>query len=258
MRGPRAVRSAGVHLVQDRPLPWGWRDVPMLFRPNMVGRILPGEKTETRRLKGLERMNRRPDFVHLLAVDDVPKKGVVATFRSTWSGRHYWAKCPYGRPGDRIWVREKWYHEKGKDFENAAFDGGMMKAKEGSVCTLALGWEPTDRKIWRPRPSIHMPRWAARILLRIHEIRVERLSLLTEAGAIAEGVKEFQYPLDHGYGLPGPDAPKAMRRAKDYFLGQIWDRIHAGDGMGSARDPWVWVVKFQPCQDDGIPRPCQK
>jgi hypothetical protein len=245
LTAPKTVKSAGVHFALDRPLPWGWVDVPMLFRPNMVDRLLVDEKRETRRLRGLEKMNRRPDFVKLVELRDVPKQGVIATFVSTWSGRFYWAKCPYGRPGDRIWVRETW---------GTTAAGKVILKAHYEADVVAKGFKGYVQPVEKWRPSIHMPRTAAGILLRIQEIRVERLSMLTEAGAIAEGVKEFKFPDDHGYGLPGEPALTRRPKARDFFMHKIWDKIHDEDGLGCAANPWVWVVKFYPVEDDGIPR----
>ena len=138
--------------------------------------------------------------------------------------------CPYGQPGDRLWVREN-------GWERPERTPKMMR--EG-----ADTWEPyyfdadgyTDLehdqfKEWRfkRRPSIHMPRWASRILLEIVSVRVERLQDISEADATAEGTP---HSLNH---------PAGRTAVENYQ--HLWECIN-GDGSWDA-NPWVWVIEFK-------------
>lgn len=190
---------------------------PILFSAPMVRAILAGTKTQTRR-----------------AVRPVGNDGgfVLQDY-----GRGWWPyrsddgespmkgdneiphACPYGLPGDRLWVRETWGF-------NPDFPGLL-----GHVCFRADRGHEHDGINWRP--SIHMPRAASRITLEVTGVRVERLQSISEADAIAEGVQRTA----GGSWLPGPcDHP-------EWAYHQLWDQIN-GDGAWAA-NPWVWAVSFR-------------
>jgi hypothetical protein len=115
--------------------------------------------------------------------------------------------CPYGKPGYRLWVRESWYE--------SPMTGECKYKAEGEV----IGW--------RPRPSIHMPRWASRITLEVTGIRCERLQDISVDDCIAEGMDP--HPKAH----IGP--------YQEYH--NLWESIH---GEGSCdENPYVWVVEFK-------------
>ena len=178
------------------------KERPILFSGPMVRALLAGTKTQTRRVvKKLPiTLNRETNSL------EVDGENIA-------NGR--FAKlvaCPYGQPGDRLWVRETFGH-----FErNDNFTPGC------EVFYRADG-ECLEIKPWRP--SIHMPRWASRITLEITSVRVERLQDISEADAIAEGV----------YTDPA-------RSAYDAYA-QLWDEIN---GPGSwAANPWVWVLELR-------------
>lgn len=135
--------------------------------------------------------------------------------------------CPYGKVGDRLWVREAW-----------AFPGEEALMYRGNPEDVALykKWmkgENYPKITWTP--SIHMPRWACRTVLEITRIRVERLQEISEQDALAEGVRVK------------PDAEIAARVAREtparmeYWA--LWESIN---GAGSwALNPWVWVLTFR-------------
>ena len=142
--------------------------------------------------------------------------------------------CPYGAPGDRLWVRE-------------AFSGSIAYER---LNYLLREW---GNKIWywadgnpqrgdwtKPRPSIHMPRHLSRINLEITGVRVERLGQITEDDAIAEGI--VQMPCG-GYGLPDGEHYHAASARASYL--SLFESIN---GPGSvAADPFVWVIEFKVC-----------
>lgn len=104
-------------------------------------------------------------------------------------------RCPYGQPGDKIWVQETWRTDSSLD-DNApgTFNGWPVKYEaDGCVMRHDAFYGNTDGKT---RASIHMPRWASRILLEIVSVRVERLTDISEANAVAEGVEAMHYTFE--------------------------------------------------------------
>lgn len=181
----------------------------------MVRAILDGSKTQTRRI--VKNMPREVEGGYFEAYN----KGNAWNW---WTKDHRPSlpqiKCKYGKPGDRLWVRETW----------AWFDA--EKGHEGCVYRASengQAWEREDEG-WRWKPSIHMPRWASRITLEVESIRVERLNDCSMEDALAEGVS------DHD-----PDTG-AWQNPKEQYA-DLWESIN-GPGSWDA-NPWVWVVTFK-------------
>ena len=197
---------------------------PILFNTEMVRAILSGRKTVTRR---------------------VVKPQPNGTFDQHWGGFYKddeWIllKAPY-RPGDILYVRETWQF-------GAAMDENGFYSEEWQYYYAADGdpfqiWEDGDgiehdHMIWRP--SIHMPREAARIFLRVTDVRVERLQEIDEDGAIAEGLYK-------GWRLTQTSTLAATARQAFMWL---WQRLtrKAPVWQGWAANPWVWVIEFERCE----------
>jgi len=217
------------------------KERPILFSGPMVRAFLDGRKTMTRRVARLNTAGRAK----------APGKA------SNWhcDDPDAWQACPYGAPGDRLWVRETWcqktddgylvyndagdidsscchYAADGHEVFKSDGDGGTEWRKDG---TAASPW----------KPSIHMPRWASRITLEVTGVRVERLQSVTEEDAQAEGVE----PLTHiGPDQPILDNPRIGRTAGSHphvlSLAVLWDEIN-GDRAPWSSNPWAWVVEFK-------------
>jgi hypothetical protein len=180
---------------------------PILFSGEMVRAILDGRKTQTRRV-----MKPQPrQLENHIAIKN--------------RKRH----CPYGKPGDLLWVRETWAsHEYMDDTRPSDF------TKSAQMLPL---WYRANNQMYnfnqgKWRPSIFMPRWASRITLRVTDVRVERVQDISEADARAEGV------------LKAGGASLSLYAARHHFS-QLWDRINAKRGYGWDINPWVWVVEFE-------------
>lgn len=186
---------------------------PILFNTDMVKAILEGRKTQTRRL-----MKPQPLFYtgrkYIFADEECPKK---------------WEDCPniiatyQYQPGDILWVRETWSHD-GDEYRYKADD------------EMPDGWHTTA---WRP--SIHMPKEAARIFLRVKDVRIERLQDITPSDIDAEGCKEWGYSVKTGELLPS--SPTRFKI--------VWDKtIKPADlkRFGWSANPWVWVIEFERCE----------
>lgn len=200
---------------------------PILFSAPMVRALLNGSKTQTRRM-----IKPQPE----------PIGGEARHAHWSWRGgmfalRMYPSqstlinRCPYGQPGDELWVRETLDHD--------AARGHFYKATGMYVGPL-LDYEreppPAIGLPARAIPSIHMPRWASRITLRITDVRVERLQDISEADALAEGSREWAAEQD----TPVRDIPAGETRL---IYRQLWESIN-GKGAWDA-NPWVWALTFE-------------
>ena len=214
---------------------------PILFSGSMVRAVLDGSKTQTRRVGKIQSQ----DFVGLKA-EAVRHATLGYQIQATYdaypgrgTARHAICACPFGQPGDRLWVRETWYCD---DYQVSRGpylkpdDLDVVEAREcGTLVYAADGLAPyeTEQPAWRP--SIHMPRWASRITLEITGVRVERLQDISEADAQAEGCAlECMTPI-------GDDSGSAIHGPGGYIA--LWESIN---GPGSwDLNPWVWVVEFR-------------
>lgn len=187
---------------------------PILFNTEMVKAILDGRKTQTRRLvKGIPLHS--PYFE---VVDGTP---MVCDDNGDW----YPATC-FSRiqPGDVLWVRETW--------------NGIKLGQRGKEDTTYWYRADEDEERLNPddkwRPSIHMPREAARLFLRVTTVRVQRLQEITSGEAVAEGIKsKLRSPSEAG------DVLIAFK--------ELWNRtIKPADlhRYGWSANPWVWVIGF--------------
>ena len=208
------------------------KETPILFSDPMVRAIREGRKTQTRRVM-------RPQPTTGLRFG-VPVKGDGQSVREV--------RCPYGQPGDRLWVREAW------DFRSWETDKiRVVYRADGEQRDFSppKDWHPMVYNYERWRPSIHMPRWASRIDLEVETVRVERLQDISEEDAKAEGaeakrwdeLRQFSLSLLGGVGAPIPKAPQFR-----YGYYELWNSINAKRGLGWDMNPWVWVLDLKPVE----------
>lgn len=193
---------------------------PIIFGGPMVRAILAGRKTVTRRVVKLPKWADSSQGIEVEQLHGDGPPWPVAISRET--GCPVDLDCPYGQPGDRLWVRETFAvhgcaadrvyahgegHQWGSPIYRATFRGGLEPACEGF-------------SKWKP--STHMPRWASRIALEVMSVRVERLQEISEADAEAEGV----VPQDRYIEPPVCETTHAS-----YRLGfqMLWDSINGQD-----------------------------
>ncbi|HDS8331556.1 TPA: hypothetical protein QHV24_002740 [Klebsiella pneumoniae] len=200
----------------------------MIFNAEMVRAILDGRKTQTRRpIKW-----KQTRFTEIGEREDGSKWPWSEDAEHAFD---FWHPCPFGSVGDRIWVRET--------FQGPLFDFDLMD----SYCKDSTPFEKSEFCVYKAdgvpapefydaddelhccwRPSIHMPRWASRILLEITGVRVERLKSISDRDALREGCSTADM--------------RSGDCVADVFA-RLWASIYGSDSWNA--NPWVWVIEFK-------------
>ncbi|EBY6828012.1 hypothetical protein D5835_20345 [Salmonella enterica subsp. enterica serovar Aba] len=196
----------------------------MIFNAEMVNAILSGRKMQTRRpIKW-----KQTRFTEIAERED---GSLWPWAEDCERGGDIWFACPFGEVGDCIWVRETW-----AEAGASAPDLKLYRANyPAHVPTHYENVPPAEDVRWTP--SIHMPRWASRILLEITDVRVERVQDISQIDAIAEGG-----PPDH------PSFSKISQEMgfSDWprsWFAQTWWGIYGREAWNT--NPWVWVIEFK-------------
>lgn len=241
------------------------KERPILFNGPMVRALLDGGKTQTRRIVKPQADARTTEVFQ--GADGIWRFS-YPTARAPVSHADWDVRCPYGVPGDQLWVRESW------QYNNWTEDGypwiGYKANGETRLCNRIPDCEWADRltEVWERlssqenysidglaadrkwRPSIHMPHWASRLMLEIACVRVERLQDISEADAVAEGLETMAQhnPIGTPTGKtlalnpwipnesPVWDTPIGAYRS-------LWESINGTDSW--VLNPWVFVVEFK-------------
>lgn len=217
------------------------KERPILMNAEMVRATLEDRKTQTRRV-----INPQPDLP-----DGWNTNSHVSDIADY---------CPFGKPGERIWVRETcWIW--GRWYKNGKTATGRQKWQFKANRTVAAHFDPNnaqnaikgtprERSAYWKRPSIFMPRRACRLLLDVKLIRVERLNDISDTDAIAEGIRyrheldpcgscHYQSQIEPNKGFNSPVA--AFR--------ELWDSLNASRGYGWDTNPWCWIIEFERVKD---------
>ena len=221
------------------------KERPMLFSAPMVRAILDGSKTQTRRV--VKSAKDRSFGVNLAPCEIAGEVNRGSRFDL----------CPYGQPGDQLWVREAfsvpefspYYNPPEWDSNNWLYahckvkysaDGEVRSVPELTVDENDIDQEAQAERCSKKKsvPSIHMPRWASRINLEITAVRVERLNDISESDAKAEASPGY----DEGIDAPPPNDGEYTWSYVASFQ-KLWESI---SGAGSwQQNPWVWVIEFK-------------
>ena len=224
------------------------KERPILFSGPMVRAILEGRKTHTRRV-----VKPQPDIPDGSYLKFYPRHGVFGRGPEEdedgplqpliYNGKPL--KCPYGKPGDRLWVRETFQTIGGYDAEtqktfqpinDCGIHGRAIYRADGGNGKAYLAW----------KPSIHMPRWASRILLEIIRVRVERLNEISDDDSKAEGIEPRGISLRTA--KPSTWTDYLGRNGAGFVLPResfksLWESINGPTSWD--KNPWVWVVEFK-------------
>lgn len=206
------------------------KERPILFSGPMVRAILAGNKRQTRRvlkpqydgdsLCAPEWFSPAIEDKHGMLTDGTPIFGTYDKYGE------YGIRCPYGGPGDRLWVRETWTRDHAEFYPYLPIayraDGGFeYERTDGKVYSPELrAWFP-----FKWRPAIFMPRSESRITLEIVRVGIERLNAISEQDILREGMC--------GGGPPG--------RRKSFI--DLWEKLNGAGSWDS--NPWVWVIEFK-------------
>ncbi|MGY6129140.1 hypothetical protein ACW9YV_27910 (plasmid) [Paraburkholderia strydomiana] len=227
------------------------RELPILFSGAMVRALLDGSKTQTRRV--VKWLDLKPGINLQFSGLTPSQVGGAWVLESPTRSSHEWrcaqTPCPFGMPGDRLWVRETWQGpmwEEGRwdpdtDYQSPQYceyraDGGPTPEYVDFEDNFHQGW----------KPSIHMPRWASRITLEVTGVRVERPQDISEVDAAAEGVEslrnEGEYWKHYLESTASCDALICLSARESFRT--LWDSL-AAPGSDWQAYPWVWVVEFK-------------
>jgi hypothetical protein len=223
------------------------KEIPILFSTEMVQAILQGRKTITRRTSGLDKVNEDPDGVEFFGLHVFPDGSLRAVFKYRDSIELQSVKCPYGKPGDLLWVRETVTRKK-----YGAYWGSYFVTDPEYNCTYEASGYPGVYFTWpweeraklkdgKKVPSIFMRKWEARIWLEVTDIRVERLQDISQEDARDEGIinkAPHRCPGWKNELLSFSDCYKCPFRV-------LWNKINGERGLGWDKNPWVWVISFQ-------------
>lgn len=215
------------------------RETGLLFSAPMARSAHRGDKTQTRRMRGLDAVNASPDEWTFDRWQDGYPDGRVRAVFYQHGGEPIGLLCPYGQSGDVIYAKETWAVDDSLDAlaPSALEFGGRRPVK---VHFLADG--PKPEGFGKLRVSLHMPRAAARTVARLSEVRVQRLHQISEADAKAEGAlwhdgggtghSGYRHDIEHGYVYP---------TARESFA-RLWVGINGP--VSWAASPWVWCLSF--------------
>ncbi len=234
------------------------KERPILFTGPMVRAIIEGRKTVTRRVMKYQPHEDASVTVGNYNVTVVDRHGEQQpgpeAFGAWWSDGERGCICPHGQPGDRLWVRETWTdvnlcgapalaYRADEDIRDLMEEPGFLDDRGAfnyddprvKPYPFACWYADLDQARWRP--SIHMPRWASRILLEITAVRVERLQDISEEQAKAEGVR------DAGEGSFDVEDSKHFAADPRESFASLWSSIN-GESSWDA-NPWVWCIEFK-------------
>ncbi|MDR1885007.1 MAG: hypothetical protein LBQ56_01940 [Synergistaceae bacterium] len=220
------------------------KERPIVFSSESVRAILEGRKTQTRRLVDTAR------FTNF----DIDTDGSFVSWQDAY-GDHWKAHefCPYGRPGDFLWVREtfavlhsSWYNLRFGlgQYDDPGYDGETpnyrhIPKEPQPDCILeyrAANRDPDEfEDDYKWRSPLHMPRWASRITLEVKDVRCERMQDITVSDADKEGFPSGLATWNEGPGLT---------TGRGEFMA-YWNKLNEKHGGGWNLNPWVWVIVFE-------------
>lgn len=216
-------------------------DKPISFQAPMIRALLDERKSQTRRMLGFQpgdgyafhHFYTEPAGVFQVSLWSTNPRQQI----NVYSGRVRW------EPGDRLWVKERGaVAASGLAFQHYVGNEASMEGGPKNPC-----WPRSpDGTPYKPRVSIHMPRWASRLTLFVSDVRVQRLQEISEEDAIAEGMQNFDDPGPIGAWWPEHDglALAGATAREGYAL--LWDKINGRKPEARwEANPWIVALTFR-------------
>jgi hypothetical protein len=215
------------------------KERPILFSGSMIRQILAGNKTQTRRVIKFPSGDSGINFPMAVKIDGCYEWIFWST--ALFNNRDFTQKaykcgdgikCPYGQPGDQLWVRETWWINP-NDITTQCKDFVIYR-QEYSGPKPRLGW----------LSPIFMPRWACRLILEITNINVERLQDIRPRDCLAEGIEDDVCLMSNEPVSKPIPYEIAIKIARNRFQ-ELWDSLNTKRGYPWSSNPWVWKIEFK-------------
>ena len=209
------------------------KERPIIFNSEMVKAILDGRKTQTRRPIKPQPPEFAKEVFYWVNPPNIPKEHCsdIGLYYRYSGGLVFHKRCPFGEIEDKLWIRETFlYHcdpfmvDPRVHYKADNSDKRVDRLPDG---VIVHNWEHPENYKWRP--SIHMPRWASRILLEITNIRVQRIQEITNGEVIDEGF--------------GKNEVLAGETRFTWFV-KLWNSTNSNFNLWHF-NPWVWVLEFK-------------
>jgi len=200
----------------------------MIFNAEMVRALLDGRKTQTRRPVKFPVHDKNLGCE--LAGNELAGELSAGNYLNS----------AFGKPGARIWVREAFrVHSRATDVATLVYKASERNSwtEQTHRVPVAVCNKPATPEKWTP--SLHMPRWASRILLEITDVRVERLNSIHDVDAMREGIQNLTTCSHADFGIPG--VVNSQHPVRAFQL--LWESIYGADSWKF--NPWVWVIEFK-------------
>lgn len=243
------------------------KERPILFSTPMVKAIIDDQKTMTRRTKGLEFLE--SELYYSRTIRNPNKFWFHKTFSFHSAETTKETYCPYGQPGDILWVRERFRFEEAFDYDGEHYPAQCWYYASTPEKIDCIDGVINDRDLYKWKPSIHMPKEAARIWLQITSIKPERLHDISDEDIKAEGIRipvnglvtgrvllaigEKNTAIDFlPQGCLAPDAPKLTQsQLLHAFWAELWCKINSRESYD--KNPWLWAIGFKVLSTTGKP-----
>lgn len=224
------------------------KERPIIFHRNMIPALFTGDMTQTRRVMKLHKRAYTPGLDWVASVNPDGDGDWIAwgptpvtdatSIRLYPKGGGF--KCPFGKPGDRLWVRETLRRTIANELTVYDLDNHVVEGPDGHWAP----WTWKNKKL----PAIYMPKWACRIKLEVVNVRVEKLTSISREDTLAEGIEAESVKLglirtSERSLVIGDDVQLALT-AEVFNFALVWNRINAKRGFPWVSNPWVWVIEF--------------
>lgn len=212
------------------------KERPILFSDQRVRALLSGQQSQTRRIMKSQLFGPGQDNHEGCYGIDVLNNHLQGSRVMEMENISY--HCPYGQPGDRLWVRETWRGPVIEPEEMADYQRSPAQFKTPRYCQYHADIsQPSNAEQFGWQAGIHMPRWASRIDLEVTGIRVEKIQDISDDDVIAEGVQTDSHFLNNFFTMHSEPVS-----SKDAYRKQ-WALQYGGTSWEV--NPWVWVIEFK-------------